>query len=359
MKFYAIAFLAFFSGAICFGADTNAPVTESKDTSTINDSVAVTVDGQDIMESDITKKIEPRLKATKGQVPPQYEAEYKAQLRKRAVEGLVVETVLDKKIKEQNITISDDEINAEMGKQLKQQNMTEEDLKKILTMYGLSFDEYKAQLKKGLAYQKMLEAKMAGQVDVNDAQAKEYYENNSAEFKTPEQVRASHILISTRSTDPNADANSVKADAKKKAIEIMAELKNGADFAELAKKYSSCPSKDRGGDLGFFGKGQMVPEFEAVAFSMKVGDVNGPVETQFGYHIIKVTEHKDPNTTTFEQALPQIKEKLAAEKKGKLAQTYVEQLKSEAKIVYPAGKEPNVPPKAIIGATPTDVNNKK
>ncbi|OHB53593.1 MAG: hypothetical protein A2Y07_04550 [Planctomycetes bacterium GWF2_50_10] len=356
MKLYAIAFLAVLAVATCYGADANAPVTESKDTSAVNDSIAVTVDGQNIMESDITKKIEPRLKATKGQVPPQYEAEYKAQLRKRAVEGLVVEAVLDKKIKEQNIAISDDEIKAEMEKQLKQQNMTEEDLKKILTMYGLSFDDYKAQLKKGLAYQKMLDSKMAGQADVNDAQAKEYYEKNPAEFKTPEQVRASHILISTRSTDPNADANSVKAAAKKKADELMAQIKNGADFAELAKANSSCPSKDRGGDLGFFGKGQMVPEFDAVAFSMKVGDVNGPVETQFGYHIIKVTEHKDPNTTTLEQALPQIKEKLAAEKKGKLAQVYVEQLKSEAKIVYPAGKEPNAPPKAIIGAKPEDAN---
>lgn len=86
-------------------------------------------------------------------------------------------------------------------------------------------------------------------------------------------VRASHILVPTED----------------KANWIYKELQNGKDFANLAKDYSDCPSKERGGDLGFFGKGQMVKEFEDAAFSMKEGDVSKPVKTQFGYHLIKVT----------------------------------------------------------------------
>lgn len=89
-------------------------------------------------------------------------------------------------------------------------------------------------------------------------------------------VRASHILV----------------DSLEKANWIIAELKKGGDFTALARKYSSCPSGKQGGDLGFFSKGQMVKEFEDVAFSLESGKVSGPVKTQFGYHIIKVTERK-------------------------------------------------------------------
>ena len=367
MKFYALILTAIFGVCCAYAADSNAPVAAPAPESNAPagvaaaDSVAVTVDGQKIMESDVEKKVAPRLKAMSGQIPEQYAQEYKKQLRTRAIEGLVIETLLDKKITDQNITVSDDEVKAEMAKQLQEQKMTEDDLKKVLTMYGLNFDEYKAQLKRGLAYNKLLDAQMTGKVDVNDAEIKKYYDENSAEFKTPEQVRASHILISTRSVDPNADANAVKAEAKKKAESILAEIKNGGDFAELAKKNSSCPSAEKGGDLGFFGRGQMVPEFDAAAFGMKVGDVNGPVETQFGYHIIKVTEHKDPNTTSFDQAKDQIKERLINTKKGGLAKGYVDELKSKAKIEYPAGKEPKAAEGTqVIGGKPAaDANASK
>ena len=90
------------------------------------------------------------------------------------------------------------------------------------------------------------------------------------------QVRCSHILVSTQ----------------EEANHIAKELKAGKDFGELAKKYSSCPSGRSGGDLGFFGKGQMVKEFEVAAFAMKPGEISAPVKTQFGYHLIKVTEKK-------------------------------------------------------------------
>lgn len=86
-------------------------------------------------------------------------------------------------------------------------------------------------------------------------------------------IRASHILVEKHS----------------QALRVLEELKNGADFKDLARKYSQCPSKKRGGDLGFFGQGQMVKEFERAAFALKVGEVSQPVKTQFGYHIIKRT----------------------------------------------------------------------
>jgi peptidyl-prolyl cis-trans isomerase C len=92
-------------------------------------------------------------------------------------------------------------------------------------------------------------------------------------FKMVSKIRASHILVEKHS----------------QALKVHEELKNGADFKDLARKYSQCPSKKRGGDLGSFGRGQMVKEFERAAFALKVGEVSQPVKTQFGYHIIKRT----------------------------------------------------------------------
>ena len=117
----------------------------------------------------------------------------------------------------------------------------------------------------------------------------------------PEQVRASHILISTKPIDPNADPNQAKAQAKDKAEELLKKVKDGADFAALAKENSDCPSNAQGGDLGLFPRGQMVKPFEDAAFALKVGEISDLVETQFGYHIIKVTEHQDPNQITFRE----------------------------------------------------------
>jgi peptidyl-prolyl cis-trans isomerase C len=203
---------------------------------------------------------------------------------------------------------------------------------------------------------------MGNIADVNDAAIEKYYNDNPNEFKTPEQVRASHILISTRSTDPNADPNKVKAAAKAKAQEILDQIKKGADFNELAKKNSADPgSAAKGGDLGFFSKGQMVKEFEEAAFSLKPGEVSPLVETTYGYHIIKVTDHKDANTTSLDKAKPQIKEMLTNQKKQQFAEKYVSKLKADAKITYPPGKEPKAPeaPKGIEIKPQSDANSKK
>ena len=122
---------------------------------------------------------------------------------------------------------------------------------------------------------------------------------------------------------------------------MLEQIKAGADFAELARANSTCGSASAGGDLDFFGRGQMVPIFEKVAFELEVGKVSDIVETQFGYHIIKATDHKDAGTISFEQAKNDIIQKLTQEKKNELAQEYINSLKAEANIVYPPGKDPS------------------
>ena len=179
-----------------------------------------------------------------------------------------------------------------------------------------------------------MESKWADNVNVTDEEAKAYYDEHPKEFQKAEQVRASHILIKP-ADDPNTDPNEAKPVAKKKAEDLLKQIKEGADFAALATEHSDCPSSAKGGDLGLFGRGAMVKPFEDAAFAMEPNQVSDLVETKFGYHIIKVTEHNPSSTIPYEEATAGIVEKLTNEKKATIANEYLESLKKKASIVYP------------------------
>ena len=150
--------------------------------------------------------------------------------------------------------------------------------------------------------------KILEKVVVTDEEARKFYDENQVQFAQPEQVHARHILV-------NDDTEMEK---------VLADLKAGEKFEDVAAKRSTCPSKDSGGDLGFFGKGQMVPEFEKVAFETEVGKISDPVKTQFGVHVIKIEEKNPESTVPFEEVVDQIKPYLLNQKRS---ETYQEELK--------------------------------
>jgi len=143
-------------------------------------------------------------------------------------------------------------------------------------------------------------------VAVPQTDIQRYYNDNIQQYQTPERVRASHILLNTGGKD--------EAAVRKQAEDLLAKIKGGADFAELAKKYSEDPgSKEKGGDLDYFPRGQMVPEFEKTAFELKPGQVSELVKTQYGFHIIKVVDKQAGATQTLDQVRTQIQQTLAAQ----------------------------------------------
>ena len=309
------------------------------------DNIAVTVNGVDITESDIEKLIQPQLDmiAKKNtQLPPEFAGQYKKQMRQKVLEQLILEQLLDEKVKEANIVISDEEAVSTLVKMISPQKpLSIEELKGKIESFGQSFDQVKQQTQKRLGYQKFMETQWAGKINITDDDTKKYYDENLKKFETPEQVRASHILIKPEPTDPNADPNEAKATAKTKAQDLLKQIKDGADFAELAKANSTCPSAAQGGDLKFFPRGQMVPPFDKAAFALEVGKISDIVETQFGYHIIKVTDHKDGGVISYEQAKDNIVKQLMQKKQSELAQEYIKSLKANANIVFPSGQQPS------------------
>lgn len=132
--------------------------------------------------------------------------------------------------------------------------------------------------------------KVLSDVSITEEEIVKYYNEHKEHFQTPESVRASHILVKEED----------------EANDIINEINEGLSFEEAAKKYSMCPSKEAGGDLGEFTRGKMVPEFEEAAFSIEEGKLSEPVKTQFGYHIIKVQSKKEAGISTLEEAKDQI-----------------------------------------------------
>ena len=306
------------------------------------DSIAVTVNGTDIYESQIDAELKPRLDQMAARMAPASLEQYKKRLRTQTLDRMIIEQLLSGEAKKANIVVSEEDVNEQLGKMAAQQRppLSMEDFKSLIEGYGKSLDEVKQRIRKGLSYQKLLESKWAGEIDVTEEDTQKYYSENKRLFETPEQVRASHILIKPEATDPNSDPNQAKAQARAKAEDLLEQIKAGADFAELAKANSDCPSAAKGGDLDFFPKGRMVAPFEKAAFEMNVGQISDVVESRFGYHIIKVADRSQASTKTFEQARDDIINTLKQTKRSEFAKSFVESLKAGASIVYPPGKEP-------------------
>ena len=338
------------------GANTSTDIQRPAPPEPEPDRVLAIVDGTAIMEAEVQRRIDTRWKPELAKLAaqsPDLAAQQEKILRKEITSKLVMEQLLDAEAKEANIDVTDEELTAEMTRQLSVQNppMTIEGYKTIVEAQGGNFAAMKELLAQNMKYNELLETKLGDRLTVTDEAVRDYYDAHPQEFQEPEQVRASHILISTKPVDPNVDPNEARLVARQGAESLLKQVREGADFAALAKEHSSCPSSAKGGDLGLFGRGQMVKPFEEAAFAMKVGETSDIVETKFGYHIIRVTEHNDPNQEPFEDAREAIVNRLTQTKRSEAIRKYFETLQANATISYPASEVPVVdPPVAPVPA---------
>jgi len=215
--------------------------------------------------------------------------------RENILRLLIEEKLIIEKAERDDITASDGEIQMQLERVMKNiiaQFPTYQDFLKVLQNEGLTVDglknRYRSQIAKQVVRDKLLQQEVFSKIDVSEYEKRNYYETNMDSFPDrPKMVKIAEIAI-------KPDMGSETLDQALQEIEdIQEELNKGADFEELARKYSDCPSAAQGGDLGYFSRGQMVPEFEEAAFALEIGEVSEPVLTEFGYHLIRVDDKRD------------------------------------------------------------------
>jgi peptidyl-prolyl cis-trans isomerase C len=287
--------------------------------------VVATYNDKKVMATEIRKMVAPRLKMmeARGQQLPK---QMLVRMAHEIVQGIVDQELLLKKASEAGVKADSNEAQEQLDQI--EQKMGKENFDAALQAQGFTRQEITERMSQEMTIRKWIDMTIASKQTVDAEEVKAYYQENKQQFSTPEQLQASHILFTLK---PDATAEE-KATARKKAEGVLASLKKGADFAKLAQKESACPSGKRGGDLGSFSRGQMVPAFEEAAFALKEGALSDIVETRFGLHIIKAGKHTPASDMTFDEVQEKIKEQLTGKKINDAVGETLERLRKAAKV---------------------------
>jgi peptidyl-prolyl cis-trans isomerase C len=243
------------------------------------------------------------------------------------MENLIDQELLYQDAKSKGLTVADSAIDTQVDT-VKGQFPDEATYKKELAAQGMTEEEIRMDIGKTLLVEDYITSKYGPSIKIEDSEVLTFYQGNSQYFSKPEQVRASHILIKV---EPEA-AESVKEDALKRINAIKDRVNNGDEFSDLARELSEGPSNTNGGDLGSFGRGKMVKSFEDAVFALDVGSVSDVVETQFGYHIIKLTAKEASSSVPLDDVRVQIVDHLTQVKMAELITSYIGTIKPGASI---------------------------
>jgi peptidyl-prolyl cis-trans isomerase C len=253
-------------------------------------------------------------------------------IQKMLLDKMIAIELLVQEAKKAGVVTTDDDVNKKLAA-IKAQYPQKEDFDKLLKENDLTETEVRDELKKNITIDTFLEKEIASKIQVDEAEIKKFYDDNKDRFNVPEQVKASHIILKAKAQEGTPEADKENKENKAKLIAIRKDIMDKKkDFAAAAKEFSDDPSKEKGGDLGFFSKDRMIPEFTKVAFSLKPGVISEPFKTNFGYHIMMVTEKQAAHQRSYEEVKGDIKQVLIRQKSGAKVQDYVENLKKNAKI---------------------------
>ena len=286
--------------------------------------VLARVNGQDVTRQEFQEYVGNLEARAGGPVP----AEQRDQVYRRVLDPMVGYKLLQQEAKVRKVVVPDADVEARIG-EIKKQFPSEDVFMQMLVERKMTLEQMRSEARDDMAIGKMIEAEIATTAAVKPEQVQDFYDKNPDQFKQQERVRASHILFSLQQA---ADV-AAKAAVKRKAEGVLKQVKAGGDFAALAKEHSQDPgSAVNGGDLGFFPRGQMVPPFDQAAFTLAPGSTSELVETQFGYHIIRVAAKREAGTVSLEEVRPQLEQYLENMNRQREMQAFVNGLKAKGKV---------------------------
>ena len=273
-----------------------------------------------------------------NRMPPAQALQAQAKLKVNLINGFIAQSVLLAEAEGEKVSITPDEVEKVIDS-IKSRAPAGVTFAQALQNFGTTEVQLRRDIENDLKIKKFVDEYIEKIEKPSEKEVKAFYEAQASQFEQPETVQARHILIKCEADAPKAE----KEEKMAKIEKIRKELKGGADFAELAKEHSACPSKSKGGDLGSFPRGGMVPPFEKAAFSQKIDEIGPIVTTKFGYHIVKVTQRNKAGKKLLSELTKQIEEQLMRKKKQDVVMEKITDLRAKADIKYAEGVEASLP----------------
>jgi len=287
--------------------------------------IAVSVDGNVLKKAELEKSLNEKFNIIKSKVPADKQKELKENLRKQLIDVFIARTLLSNEIKKRNIEASNQEVKAAMD-QIKTSLPPNKKIEDFLKENKITQDDIVLAVK--IDKFRNMETGQKAKPSQKDI-TKFYNDNREKLFVEPESVHVRHVLVSVGKNDNDK----VKAEKKEKIENLRKQLLAGADFTDIARKNSDCPSKEVGGDLSFVRRGQMVKEFEKAAFSQEKNAIGPVIQTEFGYHIVQVLDKKPEKKITLDEAKGKIAAYLEQKNKMEAFNEILKKLKDKAKVV--------------------------
>ncbi len=294
------------------------------------DRVAAVVNRDIIALSEVQQRAAPELSRL-NQIPDaRKRAEQRVTLMKTALDTLIGEKLMEAEIQQLGITATEAEVDQLVNDVRERNNITDTaQFEQLLAGEGLTLARYRDMMRKQILRDRLLRIKVGPQVKVTEEDLKAAYAQYARMESEDTEIHARHILVQV---DPKATPEQVEA-ARKRAEAIAAEARRpGMDFSALARARSEGPSREDGGDLGWFKRGVMVPAFEKVAFNLKDGEVSERVRSNYGWHVLTVEERRSSAAATYEEMRPKLEAKLMQEKTDKFLAQYVQELRQKANV---------------------------
>jgi len=297
------------------------------------DRIAAVVNDEVILLSEVDRICHAALDEVPSTLPLDEAVKRKRGIRKAALDSLIDELLIKQQVREHKVSVSEEEVQKQIGQMMKDNNLNEQQFKEALKLEGKTADDMKRDIRRQMERSKLIDLQMRtnpelrSQIQVREKEIEDYYQLH---YSTIEKVRASHILFIL---PPDSGAEKEK-EVRARAQKVLDQLRQGAPFDLTAKRHSDDPSSALGGDLGWFRRGDMVESFEKVAFGLKKGQLSDPVKTKFGIHIILLTDRSTEGPPNMAGVRNEIRSRLHREKFQRAMQGWLDELRRRSFIDY-------------------------
>ena len=290
--------------------------------------ILVSVDGKYFKKSQLEKEIKELMNVYKDKIPKDKTKDIQANMKKQVVENFIIRTVLENEIEKRKIQASEKEIN-ESIEQIKASLPPGKKFADFLKQSRLTKEKFNEDIAFTIKVKQLVQIDLGNKAKPSAKEISKFYNENKDKFVVPESVHVRHILVAI----DQGDDEKIKAEKKEKIENLHKQLSDGADFAEVARTNSDCPSKENGGDLGIIKKGETVKQFENAAFSQEKNVIGPVVTTEYGHHIIQVIDHNKAKTITMAETKSKLSNYLEQQKQMEAFSSLVKKLRENAKIL--------------------------